>query len=70
MIVRSAAHFVGVMFILTIVFPETDGADFEPSTFVQCPELATWASIFLPGSGRMIDVAKGQSGLSVSMIEA
>jgi hypothetical protein len=43
--VRSAAYFIRIMFILTVVFPEADRTDFVVPSTVQGLEPAAWASI-------------------------
>jgi hypothetical protein len=43
--VRPAAHFIRIVFILTVVFPEADRTDFVVPSTVQGLETAAWASI-------------------------
>ena len=56
--VRSAAHFIRIVFVLTVVFPEADRTDFVMPSTIQGLEPAAWASIYLVTLSRLRHILK------------
>ncbi|GLX05478.1 hypothetical protein Misp03_24050 [Microbispora sp. NBRC 16548] len=53
LVVRASVRFVGVMVVLSIVFPETDWTDLVPASHVESEETAAraWIRLISLGAG-------------------
>lgn len=51
--IGPAADDVGIAVVLAVVFPEADGADFEPTPFVECEAAAAGTAMVRPRTVRI-----------------
>ncbi len=43
--IRAASHFIGIVVVLAIIFPETDRANLIAPSFIQCPVAAARTAV-------------------------